>query len=140
ASSSNLLVTVPSGATFAPITVTVSGLVGTANAPFLPTFPGNGSLIGTNLLAPRLNLLCGSGPSFPIIADLDGDGKPDLIVGNDDSHTISIFRNISTAGTLTFAPRVDLAPIPTICCIGNPTGITVADVDGDGKPDIVVCD
>jgi hypothetical protein len=140
ASSSNLLVKVPSGATFVPITVTVAGLVGTANAPFLPTFPGNGMPIGTNLLAPRLNLPCGSGPSFPLIADLDGDGKPDLIVGNDNSHTISIFRNISTAGTLIFAPRVDLAPIPTICCIGNPTGITVADVDGDGKPDIVVCD
>ena len=140
ANPSNLVVTVPPGAIYAPITVTVNGLVAYANAPFVPTFVSDGSAIGTNTFGPPLNLGSGSGPIGIAIADMDGDGKPDLVIANLNDHTISLFRNTSSAGTVSFAPRVDLAPIQTPCCEGNPNFISVADVDGDGKPDILVCD
>src|SRR5208282_194929 len=111
ASSTNLSVNVPAGATYAPITVTVNGLTACSEIPFLPTFNGTGQ---TNSipLAPRLDLPSVDGPGWTVIADLDGDGKPDVVVVSGSSHIISIYQNISPNGSLTagsFAPRVDLA-------------------------------
>jgi alpha-tubulin suppressor-like RCC1 family protein/Zn-dependent metalloprotease len=140
ASVTNLTVTLPVGATYAPITVTVNGLTAYANQPFMPTFSGDGSGITVNSFAPRLDLASGSGPNKVVIADLDGDGEPDLVVANDYNNSISLYRNISTNGSLTagsFAPRVDLATPPGSY---SPFGLAVADVDGDGRLDIVVSD
>ena len=138
ASATNLVVTVPVGATYAPITETVGGLVANASRAFQPTFLGDGSNIGTSSFAPLVNLTGGSGSFLTIIADLDGDGKPDLVVLNYYDQNISLFRNISTNGTLSvssFAPRVDLPSFG-----GIPGGLAVADVDGDGKLDLVAAD
>jgi hypothetical protein len=140
ASLTNLMVTVPVGATFAPITVTVNGLTTYSTRPFLPTFVGTGAGISTASFGPRQNLESGNGPIQVVIADLDNDGKPDLIVANDYNNTISLYRNISTDHTLTaasFAPPVDLAT-PTGSY--SPYGIVAADVDGDGKLDIIATD
>jgi len=72
----------------------------------------------------------GNGPQSIGIADLDGDGKPDLAVTNATDATISVFRNTSTAGTITVANGF---VYPT----GNlPQFIAIADLDGDGKPDL----
>src|SRR5437016_4285048 len=43
ASVTNLTVTVPAGASYAPITATVNGLTAYANSAFLPTFQGAGT-------------------------------------------------------------------------------------------------
>jgi len=132
ASTTNLVVTVPAGATFAPITETVNGLTAYSPKPFLPTFSG----VATNFsLGSQLVLPTGSSPSDVIIADLDGDGKPDLAVDNGSSHTIYVYRNISTNGTLTtssFASPVVL-PIGT----GGQGTMVAADLTGDGKLDLV---
>jgi hypothetical protein len=138
ASVTNLVVTVPVGATYAPITETVGGWVAYAGTAFEPTFLGGGSNISSSSFAPRVDLAGGSGSYLTVIADLDGDGKPDLVVANGYDNNISLFRNISTNGPLTinsFAPRVDL---PSIA--GGVGGLAVADVDGDGKLDLVVSD
>jgi hypothetical protein len=137
ASVTNLMVTVPAGATYAPITETVNGLTACANAPFLVTFTGSG-VINSSSLTSRLDLASGSGPFTMVVADLDGDGKPDLAANNYSGGSISIYRNISTNGSLTagsFAPRVDLATGTS-----SPLGMVAADVDGDGKLDLVLED
>jgi hypothetical protein len=66
---------------------------------------------------------------------LDGDGKPDLAVTNFGPNTVSVLRNTSTSGVInnsSFASPVEFAT-------GNaPVSVAIGDLDGDGKPDIVV--
>ncbi|MDD5139086.1 MAG: FG-GAP-like repeat-containing protein [Verrucomicrobiales bacterium] len=138
ASVTNLTVVMPTGATFVPITVTVNGLTAYANQPFLPTFSGSG-MIDSSSLAARLDLPAGTGPGKVVIADLDGDGKPDLAIADSSIAKISIYRNISTSGSLTagsFASRVVL-PLLLPSSGSSPFTIAAADVDGDGRLDLI---
>ena len=134
ASPTNLTVTVPVGATYAPITETVNGLTAYSDQPFLPTFLGSGQ-INSSSLSLAMTLPTGTGPSQVAIADLDGDGRPDLVILDGYVADISIYQNISSNGVLAFAPRVVL-PL-TSAAWGNPGTVVVADLDGDGKPDII---
>ena len=137
----NLLVAVPAGATFAPITVTVNGLVAYSVAPFEPTFTGNGAVIDASTFAPGVNLnSSGSGPIITVIADLDGDRKPDLVVANAYAHSISIYQNVGTNGVLNAATFAAPVVFPIGSGSDDPRGVTVADVDGDGKMDLLVPD
>ena len=67
------------------------------------------------------------------IGDIDGDGKPDLVVVNSDSEyaNIAIFRSTSVIGSISFAPQVDF-----LTNAGYPTFAAIGDLDGDGRPDI----
>src|SRR5262249_1058533 len=82
-----------------------------------------------------VNFIAGSGQVGLAIADLDGDGKPDAVVANYSSGTISVYRNIGTTGVVnsaSFAPKVDFA-------VGNtPVFVKLIDIDGDGRLDIAV--
>ena len=76
-----------------------------------------------------------SGPVFIAISDLDGDGKPDIVIANQSANSISIFRNSAIPGNFTkssFSSKVDFATG------AGPTSIAIGDIDGDGKPDIAV--
>jgi len=132
ASTTSLSVAVPIGATYQPITVTANGLTAYASKPFIVTFAGGGSITSTSF-ASKVDFTTGIQPYNIAISDVDGDGKPDLAATNEYSHTVSIFRNTSTSGSVTassFAPKVDFAT--------GSYGIAISDVDGDGKPDLVV--
>lgn len=68
-------------------------------------------------------------------ADLDGDGRVDLVVGVDGG--VRILRNRSIGGTYDFEQLV--APL-TIGSTAVPFGVAVADLDRDGDFDLAVCD
>ncbi len=70
----------------------------------------------------------GSNTYSTTTGDLNGDGYPDIIAPNYQSHTVSVFINNKNAG---FEPKVDYNT-------GNgPVNSIIADVDGDGDNDIV---
>lgn len=142
-SPNGLMVTVPAGATFGPVTVSANGLTAYSGQLFEPTFSGGGTNITTGNFAPSFTLGTGGNPQSCIIADLDGDGKPDVALVSSDGHCVSIFRNISTNGALldpnSFAPRVDLA-FPTNGTGGNAYRVRAVDLDGDGRLDLIACE
>ncbi len=76
--------------------------------------------IGNNAI--RLNL---------DIADIDLDGKNDVITTSSVSDEVDVFKNTSNSNVISF----DSAPT-TIPNINNGWGVEVSDVNGDGKPDV----
>ena len=100
ASSTSLSVTVPVSTTYAPITVTVNGYTAYSNKPFMVIFPTAQS-ISASSFATNVSFAAGNNPYSVAIGDLDGDGKPDIVVANANSNTISVYRNTSISGSIT---------------------------------------
>jgi len=80
--------------------------------------------------------IVGNYPTGTAIGDLDGDGLPDVAVSNSGDSSVYIFRNTRSGNTLSFQqiliPNVANAAHP------NPGRITIADLNLDGRPDLVV--
>jgi FG-GAP-like repeat/Secretion system C-terminal sorting domain/IPT/TIG domain/FG-GAP repeat len=133
ASSTLLTVSVPVGASYAPMSVTdtTTGLTAYSSSPFIVTFPGGGSITPSSFANP-IDFSTASNPNFVAIADIDGDGKPDLVITEETSGLVSIFRNTSTIGSISLANRVDFAEG------GTPHNVHIGDIDGDGRPDLVI--
>lgn len=129
--STRLIVIVPIGATYQNITVMVSGLIAYSLKPFIVTF-GNGGSFSASSFDTKIDFTTGSDPWFVTLGDLDGDGKSDIVVANMTSNTLSIFRNTSSSGVISFATKIDVAGAL------KPNGIAISDIDGDGKPDLSV--
>ena len=78
-----------------------------------------------------------SGYSYTVkVADLDLDGKLDIIASNTSSANVSVFRNNSTGSSLSIMDAQNFA----LTGFSNTYGIAVADMNGDGKPDLIVSD
>lgn len=90
----------------------------------------NTSVPGAVSLDPKADYGVGSFPWDVAAADIDGDGKPDMVSSSTGPNTVSVFRNTSSSG-ISFAARVQLGTT------SSPRGLTINDFDGDGKPDIV---
>src|SRR6185437_13571711 len=57
--------------------------------------------------------------------------KIDIVVSDSSDNTVSIFKNLSKHGNISFASRISF---PTA---QGPFGVGIADVDGDGTNDII---
>lgn len=66
------------------------------------------------------------------IEDLDGDGKPDVMVSEDESSEVYIFKNSSTPGSISFSESL------TLSTTGLTTNMRAGDLDGDGLPEIII--
>ncbi len=131
--SSTLTVTVPYGANYKYISVTnlATSLTAYSQLPFLTTYTPTGDD------SFRAGVTVTNGATdirYITIADLNSDGKPDLVVSLA-NRTLSVFPNTitSTTGVATFGTAVSLGTSGSNATGGN----TVADIDGDGKPDII---
>jgi hypothetical protein len=134
ASINSLTVTVPNSASYGPVSVTTNGLTAYSESAFIVSFPG-GEPITSNSFADKTDLTAGESPYDIASGDLDGDGKPDMVVVNGQyPYSISVYKNTSVAGSgiISFAEKDD---IPT--GIG-PFGIDIGDIDSDGKLDVVI--
>ncbi|SOD12039.1 FG-GAP-like repeat-containing protein [Pedobacter xixiisoli] len=81
------------------------------------------------------SLETGKEPYYFQLGDMDNDGLLDIVVCNTKDGTLAIFRNTSTPGQITFAPKVTIklqSETPNI------RGLVIADFNADGKLDIVV--
>ncbi|HMS65826.1 MAG TPA: FG-GAP-like repeat-containing protein, partial [Ignavibacteria bacterium] len=92
----------------------------------------NISTSGGVSFAPNVDFATGGNPISVSYGDLDGDGKPDLAIANSGSNTVSVLKNTSPSGTVSFAAKVDF----TTGLL--PQGVSIGDIDMDGKPDMVV--
>lgn len=125
-----LNVTVPAGATYQPITVSVKGLTAYSANPFLVTF-ANGELNFTATSFDNVvNYSSGFSTSCVAAGDLDLDGKVDLITAAAQGGGVSMFRNISDSN-IALASQIYVGSGNNIFCLA------VSDLDGDGRLDIV---
>ena len=131
ASSTSLTVTVPQSATYGPISVEVSG-GGTAYSTlsFDPEYPAGDLSSASGSFTSTVSL--GGTPAVPFLVDMDGDGKPDVLVTRPEASTISYLHNTSSSGSISFASPQELS-------IGSSQSkrIAWADFDGDGNMDLI---
>ena len=84
--------------------------------------------------ASQATFATGSGPFGMTAADINGDGKSDILIANFSAGTVSVLVNTTAPGenTPTFLAQQTFAT-------GNgPISVIAKDVNGDGRPDLVV--
>ncbi len=68
------------------------------------------------------------------VGDLNGDGYPDLVIGNDEENVMGLYLNNGSAGGFTAVREIQ---VPSLLGAAAPA---IVDVNGDGMGDIVVAD
>jgi hypothetical protein len=97
----------------------------------LNTTPGGAT---TPTFATQQTFMVGNTSFFLAVGDFNGDGRPDLVVSNNGDNTVSVLLNTTPAGS----EMVTFAAQQTFSVGSAPTGVAVADFNGDGRPDIAV--
>jgi hypothetical protein len=131
ATSTSLTVTVPAGATYQPITVSNNNLTAFSAKPFAVTFDDCVE-INADLFKEKTDFQMGGFHPGVFAADLDKDGKSELLVLNSYNNSFSVFRNTGTPGHISFTDKIDFATG------ANPSAIITADLNGDGGHEVLV--
>jgi hypothetical protein len=83
---------------------------------------------GDGTFQAQVTFATGANPSALAVADVSGDGKPDLITANRDGTSSVLLGN----GNGSFQAQTSFA------AGGNPNGLAVADINGDNRADLVI--
>jgi len=67
------------------------------------------------------------------IADLDGDGKPEIIISDQGAPDVIILQNFSTTSTITFGAPI----IVPVTGVASTDGLSIEDLNGDYLPEII---
>jgi hypothetical protein len=93
------------------------------NGTTLTIFTNNGS----GVLVSNVALTVGSDPISIAVADVNGDGKMDLISANNLGNSLTVLTN---RGNARFGVNATIS-------VSAPVSVTATDVSGDGKPDLI---
>jgi hypothetical protein len=136
--------------------ITVDVTAGANPALVVADFDGDGAkdVVRTNYWSYYVDMLAGRGDGTFVTydflgfggdgaegiaaSDLDGDGRMDLAVANEDTQNVSV---LMAEGAGTFAPSNQICVVdsPPPCPAGSdPSSLAVAEVTGDGHPDLLI--
>lgn len=133
ASSTSLVVTAPQSAVVGPISVNVLSFSCVSSKLFTPTYAGTGS-INASSLGTRVDFATNVNPLNIDLADIDMDGKPDVVTPNNGSGNIAVYKNTSVTGSISTS---SLAARVSFATAGTPWHTQMADIDGDGLEDLI---
>jgi hypothetical protein len=137
ASGTSITATVPSGATYDPVSVSglpICGLIAHSSQRFLHRDACSTTLSNTSLTRTATYTFANGDVRMPLLADIDNDGKLDLVLTDNTHNLVRVYKNISATGTVNGSSF----DTPVSFSILNAAIITITDLDGDGKLDIAV--
>jgi len=132
ATATEITVEVPAGAGYERVSVVRNKLTSYYHLPFNVTFSPGVTFDGTSFLPPVTLQLTGADYDVEV-ADLNNDGKPDIVAESDISFFNGLaYRNVHTSGVITSASFILDDTTST-----SAQDLKLMDVDADGKLDIL---